>query len=619
MTDPAQPDQAGLATAPSAPAAHSSLVQVESLSVETVGGLPIVEDVSFSLAASEALGVVGETGSGKTTTVMAMLGYSQPGATITSGDVRVGEVKMTTAKGREQRKLRGKVVSYVPQNPAGSLNPSMRVKDAVEEMLRAHQANGTASPVADALERVGLPGSAEFKSRFPHQLSGGQQQRVCISVALVCEPPVVVLDEPATGLDVVTQARLLDELVRLRRDAGVSMIYVTHDLAVVAGFADRIAVMYAGRIVETGPTAELLQSPKHPYTRGLLNSIPDHARPRRLEPIGGVAVGIGERPRGCAFAPRCPLHIDECDAAVPTLRFVGELHAARCIRPHDVEPPESSPPSLERARVREATPLLSVRNLRAEHRGRGEVVVAAEDVSFTLNRGECVALVGESGSGKTTIARTLAGLHRLSAGRVILGGEELAADARKRTRAQRQRIQIVFQDPSDALNPRHAVISAVARPAQLLRGLSRGEADAEAERLLSLVRLPKGTGDRYPGELSGGERQRAGIARALAANPEVMICDEITSALDVSVQAAVLNLIAELRESLGLSLLFITHDLGVVSTIADRVLVLEHGAIVESGDTLDVLMRPQHAYTKSLLDAAPSLSKSLSTAGSPAA
>jgi peptide/nickel transport system ATP-binding protein len=520
---------------------------------------------------------------------------------------------MTTAEGSDQRKLRGKVVSYVPQNPAGSLNPSIRVGDTILEMVHAHRAGGRAAPpVADALERVGLSGTPEFQRRYPHQLSGGQQQRVCISVALVCEPPVVVLDEPATGLDVVTQARLLDELVRLRRDAGVSMIYVTHDLAVVAGFADRVAVMYAGRIIESGPTAEILRRPKHPYTRGLLNSIPDHARPRRLVPIGGVAVGLQGRPPGCAFAPRCPLRIDACEAEVPALRSVGERHEARCIRPNDVEPPESSPPPvMKRERSEPPAPLLTVENLRAEHRGRGEVVVAASDISFTLGTGECVALVGESGSGKTTIARTIAGLHRPSAGQIVLMGEQLAAEARKRSRTQRQRIQIVFQDPSDALNPRHAVRSAVARPAQVLRGLSRTEADAEADRLLNLVRLPDGIGDRYPAELSGGERQRVGIARALAATPEVMICDEITSALDVSVQAAVLNLIADLQESLGLSLLLITHDLGVVSTIADRVLVLERGSIVESGETRSVLTEPKHPYTRSLLAAAPSLSESL--------
>ena len=588
------------------------LVSVERLHVKTASGLPIVEDVSFALAAGEGLGIVGESGSGKTTTLLAMLGYSQPGTTISDGDVRVGGVTMTPTKGRAQRKLRGKVVSYVPQNPAGSLNPSMRVSDAITDMIKAHHDDGAAvPPLADALERVGLSGSTEFQRRFPHQLSGGQQQRVCISIALVCEPPVIVLDEPATGLDVVTQARLLDELLRLRTEVGVSMIYVTHDLAVVAGFADRIAVMYAGRIVEEGPTGEILRRPKHPYTRGLLNSIPDHARPTRLVPIPGVAVGMGNRPPGCAFAPRCPLHFEKCDVSMPALREVGALHASRCLRPEDVS---SSPRSSSASRTElsvPATPLLSVRNLRAEHRGRGEVVVAAKDVSFTLNRGECVALVGESGSGKTTIARTIAGLHPIDGGQIMLDDESLPAEARRRSRTQRQRIQIVFQDPSDALNPRHTVRGAIGRPAQVLRGLSRRDADDEADRLLGLVRLPQGLGDRYPTELSGGERQRVGIARALAAEPEVMICDEITSALDVSVQAAVLSLIAELRESLGLSILLITHDLGVVSTIADQVLVLDRGLIVESGDTPTLLTHPEHPYTRSLLAAAPSLSKSL--------
>ncbi len=581
--------------------------------MQTDSGVPIVEDVSFALAAGEALGIVGESGSGKTTTLLAMLGYSQPGTTISDGDVRVGGVTMTPAKGRAQRKLRGKVVSYVPQNPAGSLNPSMRVGDAIRDMVRAHHDNGTAAPpVADALERVGLSGASDFQRRFPHQLSGGQQQRVCIAVALVCEPPVIVLDEPATGLDVVTQARLLDELVRLRTEVGVSMIYVTHDLAVVAGFADRIAVMYAGRIVEHGPTGELLRRPKHPYTRGLLDSIPDHARPRRLEPIPGVAVGMADRPPGCAFAPRCALRVDECDTSMPALRQVGQLHASRCLRPWDVSSSqELAPAAMIEASLPSTAPLLTVSKLRAEYRGRGEVVVAAKDVSLTVDRGQCVALVGESGSGKTTIARTIAGLHPIAEGEIVLEDERLPPEARRRSTSQRQRIQIVFQDPSDALNPRHTVRSAVARPAQVLRGFSRSDADAEADRLLALVRLPPGLATRYPPELSGGERQRVGIARALAAKPDLMICDEITSALDVSVQAAVLSLIAELRASLGLSILLITHDLGVVATVADQVLVLERGLIVESGETSMLLTDPQHPYTKALLAAAPSLSESL--------
>jgi peptide/nickel transport system ATP-binding protein len=603
----ATPDPRRGAASPGTP-----LVRVEGLCVRTSSGAPIVEDISLSLAAGEALGIVGETGSGKTTAVLAMLGYSKPGSRITAGDVRVGDVTMTPANVRAHRDLRGKVVSYVPQNPAGSLNPSIRVKHAILDMLRAHESKTAVAPsVAHALERVGLPGGQKFQQRFPHQLSGGQQQRVCIAVALVCEPPVVVLDEPATGLDVVTQARLLDELVRLRTEVGVSMIYVTHDLAVVAGFADRIAVMYAGRIIEHGPTAEILERPRHPYTRGLISSIPDHARPRPLEPIPGIAVGVGGRPHGCAFGPRCTLRIGACEASVPALREVGDRHASRCLRPHDVTSPTWSAPPAQRKRHVPAPALLKVRGLRAEHRGRDEVVVAAEDVSLTLQHGTCVALVGESGSGKTTIARTIAGLHPASGGEIVLGNEKLAREARRRSKAQRQRIQIVFQDPSDALNPTHTVRSAVARPAHVLRGLSRREADGEADRLLSLVRLAEGLGNRYPGELSGGERQRVGIARALAAAPDVMICDEITSGLDVSVQAAVLSLLAELRESLGLALLLITHDLGVVSTIADQVLVLQRGCIVETGETLNVLAQPQHIYTQALLAAAPSLSEAL--------
>jgi len=293
------------------------------------------------------------------------------------------------------------------------------------------------------------------------------------------------------------------------------------------------------------------------------------------------------------------------------LREVGVRHASRCLRPDDVESPTWSAPTMRRTWPGEITPLLEVRGLLAEHRSRGETVVAADGVDFTVNRGECVALVGESGSGKTTIARTIAGLHSPIEGEIVLGDDRLAAEARRRTVTQRQRIQIVFQNPTDALNPRHTVRSAVARPAQTLRGLSQREARDEADRLLGLVRLPFQLGDKYPAELSGGERQRVGIARALAAKPEIIVCDEITSALDVSVQAAVLNLIAELRETLGLSLLLITHDLGVVSTIADRVLVLEHGLIVEAGETSAVLARPVHPYTQALLDAAPSLSAAL--------
>jgi peptide/nickel transport system ATP-binding protein len=490
----------------------------------------------------------------------------------------------------------------------------------VLDMLRAHRAGERAresGPVAgSALERAGLPADPVFQRRYPHQLSGGQQQRVCIAVALVCEPPVVVLDEPTTGLDVVTQARILDELRRLRRDHGMAMLYVTHDLAVVAGFADRLAVMYAGRIIEEGPTAEILRHPKHPYTRGLLTSIPDHVHPQELDPMPGVAVGVGEHPAGCAFEGRCSLRTDACSETVPDLLTVRPGHRSRCFHTDAVtDPPQR--PVRTRAASAAGAPLLSVSDLCAEHRGRHGVLTVARGVDFTVRYGECVALVGESGSGKTTIARTIVGLHPIAVGRITLGGEDLAGAARVRSREQRRRVQIIFQNPSDALNPRHQARTIIARAARTLRGLSWPDALAQADQLLELVRLPRGIGDRYPAELSGGERQRVGIARALAAEPELIVCDEITSALDVSVQAAVLRLLGQLRAELGLALLFITHDLGVVASVAERVLVLERGELVETGDTLTVLRSPKHAYTQRLLAAAPSLHQALQGETSP--
>jgi peptide/nickel transport system ATP-binding protein len=593
-------------------------VEVHGLRVEAPSGDPIVEDMSFNLAAGEALGLVGESGSGKTTAVLSLLGYTQAGASITSGEVFIGGQVVAAGNDTAARRLRGRYISYVPQNPGGALNPSMRVGDAVLDMLRAHRTQGKPPPVAGAaLERAGLPGDHDFQRRYPHQLSGGQQQRVCIAVALVCEPPVVVLDEPTTGLDVVTQALILEELLRLRTEQGMAMLYVTHDLAVVAGFADRLAVMYAGRIIEHGPTAQVLRHPRHPYTRGLLTSIPDHVRPRVLEPLRGVAVGVGERNAGCAFAPRCDLRVGACDESMPPLRSVGPDHESRCLRTDEVTDPAPVMLTPARREAQSSIPVLGVVGLRAEHRGRRRTLVAAQDVNFTIARGQCVALVGESGSGKTTIARTIAGLHPIAAGQITLDGERLASTARERTREQRQRVQIIFQNPSDALNPKQTIKTILARPARMLRGLSSKGLAEETNRLLDLVRLPRGLGDRYPAELSGGERQRIGIARALAAEPDVVICDEITSALDVSVQAAVLSLLRQLREELGLALLFITHDLGVVATIADDVLVLERSRVVESGLAASVLTSPQHPYTIALLGAAPSISEAL--AGSPSA
>ncbi|MDQ3659907.1 MAG: ABC transporter ATP-binding protein [Actinomycetota bacterium] len=581
---------------------------VRDLTIELDSDRPVVENLDFDLRAGEVLGIVGESGSGKTTTALGLLGFTRRGVRISSGTVEVKGSSLTEGGERAVRALRGRLVSYVAQDPGAALNPSLRVTDLIGDMLRSHDAGEIAeNRVSAALRGVNLPSEREFARRFPHQLSGGQQQRVAIATALVCGAKVVVLDEPTTGLDVVTQARILSEIDRLRSEQRVAMIYVSHDLAVVSSIADRIAVMYAGRIIEEGPTAELVARPRHPYTRGLLSSVPDPVRPRRLSSIPGVSVGVDDRPPGCAFAPRCSQRTEALALSeLPVLEQIGGEHKVRCFEWRLTPSLEVERPVVARA-VEHGRDLLEVESLEAGYGGRRSPELAVRGVSFGIASGECLAIVGESGSGKTTLARCIAGLHSPRTGRVLLAGTPLATSAAKRLREQRRRIQIVFQNPNESLNPRHRIGNAIARPARILRGLSGRQAENEAARLLGLVRLPLSLAERFPGELSGGERQRVAIARALAAKPDLVICDEITSALDVSVQAAVLELLAELRAELGLALLFITHNLGVVASIADRMLVIESGSIREQGKVASVLSNPQDDYTRRLVAAAPRL------------
>ena len=518
------------------------LLTVRELNIESSAGRAIVRDISFDLHRGQTLGLVGESGSGKTTTALALMGYARPGMRIVAGSITIDGHIVPLNDEHGARHIRGRMISHVPQDPGTNLNPSLRVSGNITDVLRQHGRPAGEQEVLHALGRVDLPTRSDFARRFPHQLSGGQQQRVLITNSMACNPPLIVLDEPTTGLDVVTQAKVLDEIQRLRREEDVAMVYVSHDLAVVSRICDHIAVMYQGCLLEIGPTAKVLSNPEHDYTRRLVAATPDHRRPR------------------------------------PADRSVAR-----------------------------ETPVLGVERLQAVHEGRHVTYTAAQDISFDVHRGECVALVGESGSGKTTIARTIAGLHVPTAGRITLHGQALAATAAKRTREQRQRVQIVFQNPYESLNPRQTVAAEIARPAVVLRGVTDAAARSEVQTLLDRVRLPARLADKLPTELSGGERQRVAIARALSARPEVLICDEITSALDVSVQAAVIDLLTELRSELGLALVFITHSLGVVATIADRVLVLESGRLCESGYVADVFANPQSARTTMMLEAVPTL------------
>jgi peptide/nickel transport system ATP-binding protein len=587
--------------------ATAPVVRVENLCLSLNTGEPVVEDVSFSVGAGEILGLVGESGSGKTTTALALLGYTRTGVNVRSGTIEVGGQSITGRDTKSLRSVRGKVVSYVPQDPGGALNPSMRIGDSIMDVLRAHRSEtASGESVQAALSRVELGSDARFGHRYPHQLSGGQQQRVTIAMACVCEPPVAVLDEPTTGLDVLTQDRILTELSRLRDEDGMAMVYVSHDLAVVAKMADRIVVMYAGRVVENGPAADVIERPKHPYTRALVAAIPDFRHPRALQGIPGVSVGVGEWPDGCAFAPRCEHQEERCCAGVPVLEQATDAHAVRCVRWEELTLGERRPEGARAAAVAASDDaLLEVSGLHVEYRHGARAAV--DDVSFSIPQGRCVALVGESGSGKTTVGRCIAGLHEPTAGRIVFDGEELAGSARRRSLDQRRRIQIVFQNPFESLNPRHRVSSSIERPLRVLRKLSRGDADREVGELLDRVRLPRRVADRFPIELSGGERQRIAIARALAAKPDLLVCDEVTSALDVSVQAAVLELLSELQRDLRLSMLFITHNLGVVACIGDSVLVMDQGTLRESGPCTQVLSAPTDDYTRRLLSAAPRL------------
>jgi peptide/nickel transport system ATP-binding protein len=580
----------------------------------------VVKRVNFDLRPGEALGLVGESGCGKSTTAYALLGYYRQGSRIREGSVEFGGQNILRLSPGSLSRIRGKRISLVPQNPTTTLSPGMVVGSQILEVLNRHGIGNSARArherVLDLFEQVRLPEPDRMAKRYPHQLSGGQQQRVAIAMALACNPELVVLDEPTTGLDVTTQAQILDLLIRLRAEHGMSMVYVTHDLGVVSLICDRVAVMYAGELVEDATTRELFDNPRHPYTRGLIASIASVRAPLKTRSLLKGYLQPDKLPPGCHFAPRCVFALPRCFEEPQPLLTVADDHRAACWRWPEVPAlaaEQAATADRPAALLAKGKDLLIVSSLDCVY-GRGDGArTVVKDVSFTIQPSETFALVGESGSGKSTIARAVAGLLQPAAGSIQFDDKILPGHVGARTRDQLRQIQLVLQNPDASLNPRQHVLTIVGRPLEHFFRLRRTALRERVEQFLHDVRLDTAYMDRYPDQLSGGERQRVAIARALAADPKLMLCDEILSALDVSVQSSILELMQALQNEHQIAYLFISHDLAVVRSLAHRVGVLYRGEICEIGLVEEVYSPPYHPYTHMLLSAVPEIGRDAET------
>ncbi|SDR10576.1 ABC transporter ATP-binding protein [Pseudovibrio sp. Tun.PSC04-5.I4] len=593
-----------------------ALIKVEDLSMGFIakGGLkaPILRGVSLELRAGETIGIVGESGSGKSTLALALMGYLKKGLTVFDGRVIFDGQDIFALSEVERQRLRGSSIALIPQNAGQALTPTMKVGQQIDEALRLHSDLNNAQRVTKTIEllaKVRLPSPEEMADRYPHQLSGGQQQRAAVAMALAGNAKVLLLDEPTTGLDVTTQAHILEFLRYLAQEMGVAMIYVSHDLGVIARVSDRVAVMYAGQLVEEGPTRDVLRAPKHPYTRGLLASIPRLDKPGIPASMPGMPPAVGSILNGCAFAERCDHVQAECTDKVPELVTVGDGRA-RCIFAEQKITPRAS---VHRIPNVSKVPALSLNRVAIDYDKssfldrllkRTKLPTTVDQVNLSLHKGETLGLVGESGSGKSTILRAVAGLMGTKAGEIKLGDDvDLSVPVSDRDRETQRRVQLIFQNADASLNPRQTIGEILSAPLRLYFGLNKKEALHRAEQMLETVRLSARYLNRFPAQLSGGERQRVGVARAFAANPDVTLCDEITSALDVSVQAAALTLLAQLQQQSGGSYIFVSHDLAVVRAVSDRVAVLYQGRICEIGSVESVYSPPYHPYTQILMGA----------------
>ena len=605
------------------------LLQVSDLNVtfETAEGtIDAVRGASLDVRPGEVLGIVGESGSGKSVTMLAAMGLLPPTAVV-SGSVRFRGEELLGLPDDELRRYRGRRIGMVFQDPLTSLNPVLTIGQQIGGALAAHQGRlrtkALRERAIELLDIVSIPEPDRRVDSYPHELSGGMRQRAMIALSIANEPDVLIADEPTTALDVTIQAQILEVLSGIQRDRGLSIVLITHDLGVIAGMADRLAVMYSGRIVEQGAVDDVFGDPRHPYTRGLIGCLPRlDRRDIAITPIVGVPPSAAALPSGCAFHPRCPAAIELCATNDPTLEPIGAVESA-CHRRDELDDrmfevavatPGNSPAEAARetADGDDAVPLLQVSGLtkRFDVRSTGLLrrvighVDAISGVSFDLRAGEILALVGESGCGKSTTGRSILRLIEPDSGEVGYDGEDVLAKSRNEMRDLRRKLQIVFQDPFSSLNPRMRVGEIIAEPL-IVHGMKPEAAEQRATELLELVQLRAEHASRLPHQFSGGQRQRVSLARSLALEPDVLVLDEPVSALDVSIQAGIIHLLEDLRTRLNLAIVFIAHDLSVVRHVADTVAVMYLGQVVESGPNEEIFNQPSHPYTQALLSAVP--------------
>lgn len=623
MTSPAPIDAATmpLSSGPrrATEATPRTLLEIRNLRVEyrtSRGRMVALPDFSLSLGEGERIGLVGESGCGKSTLAMAIMRHLGSNGVIANGEIIFEGRDIARASETELERVRGTRMSIVYQEPASALNPSMTIGRQLIEVPMVHQGMGRREAyrrAAEVLAEVHIPDPEAFLECYPHQLSGGQKQRVVIAMALLANPTLLVLDEPTTGLDVTVEAAVLDLIDEIRRRHGTALIYISHNLGLIARVAERVGVMYAGELVEDAPVTSLFANPRHPYTRGLFGAIPRMGTSKResaLLPIPGSVPLPGGGRRGCAFAPRCPIVLaGRCDAGPVGFADLGPGHRARCVNLE--ESVQLSTPALPapQATAADGERIVEAEGLSRFYELRRGVVKANDSLDLEARRGEVLAVVGESGSGKSTFARVLAGLEAASGGTLRFAGVDIAKrTVHQRTAEQVAQIQMVFQNPDGTLNPSFSAGWPIARAIRKL-GSGRGRAEiAERVRsLLGMVQLPQSARHSLPRQLSGGQKQRVAIARAFAGQPEVLIADEPTSALDVSVQAAVVNLLLRIQAERGTTMVFISHDLGLVRYIADHVVVMYLGRVMEAGPTAALYAPPYHPYTEALLSAVPSI------------